>query len=79
MTFQVSDEIRRSASDCPKGFRCLDGVTSDMCPIEDSVGFGEVHFIECRTDGFCPYQRSFGRGWLCTCPVRKELYRVYHV
>lgn len=78
MAFQVGDETRRSASDCPKAFRCLEGAGTNLCPIEDCVG-GEVHFIACRAEGYCPYQRSFGHGWLCACPVRKELYRVYHV
>lgn len=78
MVLVVREEVRLSATDCRKGLSCLAGDGSDLCPVTDCVA-GTVHFIRCRSEGYCSYQQAFGDAPLCSCPVRKELYRTYRV
>ncbi|MDH3290633.1 MAG: hypothetical protein OEO20_14665 [Gemmatimonadota bacterium] len=78
MALVVSEEVRLSATDCRKDFGCLAGDGTDLCRVTDCIA-GQVHFIECRSEGYCSYQQAFGDAALCGCPVRKELYRIYRV
>ncbi len=76
MDFRVSDEAQRIARDCAKGFSCLRKEGKDLCPVELAIG-GKVHFVRCLNDGHCSYQYSFGNGFICGCPVRKEIFNKY--
>jgi hypothetical protein len=45
-----------------------------MCEVIQCVN-REVHFV-CGTEGgICDYRINFGSSYICSCPVRKEIYR----
>jgi hypothetical protein len=73
----VSDESLQATTNCEKRFTCLRGKSEALCAVESCID-GKVHFIKCLNDVFCPYQHSFGNGYLCTCPTRKEIYNKYN-
>ncbi len=56
----------------------LEGNRNDLCTVEHCVD-GRVHFIRCKNQEHCSYQLNFGDGFICTYPMRKELYNRYRV
>jgi len=78
MDIHVSDEAQSAAINCKKGFSCSKRERKDLCVVEECIN-GKVHFIKCLNDGYCSYQQSFGDGFFCSCPVRKELFNRYQI
>ena len=82
MDIHVSDEVRRAATNCKKEFSCLERERNNICTVlctkEDCIN-GIVHFIKCLNEGSCSYQHSFGDGFICGCPVRKEIFNKYKI
>lgn len=78
MELQISDQSRRAATECTKGFSCLTGERKDLCVVENCIN-GQVYFIKCLQDGGCAYRIPFGMNHLCLCPVRKELFNEYKI
>ncbi len=77
MNFIVSDETKQATTKCTSGFSCLCRVDKkDLCQVE-SVFVGKIHFVNCLHKKHCAYQRPFGYGLFCTCPIRKEIYNKY--
>ena len=75
-TFTVNDEILETATDCEKDFSCIKGENDNLCTVEDCIN-GKIHFIKCLNEEYCSYQHSFGDGFFCACPVRKEIFNNY--
>jgi hypothetical protein len=73
----VSDEAKQSTRYCTRDFACLNGNRDFLCKVEQCLG-GQVLFVACLEQGYCSYQRRYGfTGYMCTCPVRKEIYEKY--
>ena len=78
LRIEITKEAKESATNCAKDFACLRS-TALLCKVEKFVG-EEVLFVECLQQGYCSYQRRFGfTGYMCTCPVRKEIYSKYNL
>lgn len=75
MTKEVSEEARQKAEKCPLGFACLSGEEAPRCVISSSVR--GVLFVKSAAADHCPYGMSFGYSYICTCPVRWEIYDRY--
>ena len=78
MDIHVSNEARRAAKHCRKGFSCLDKDRKDLCEVEESL-LGVVLRIKCLNTEFCSFQYSLGDGFFCGCPVRKEIFNKHHL
>jgi hypothetical protein len=78
MSFDISDEIKQLTVDCKKGFPCLEGIKENLCKVEHCVN-GATHFIRRLNKKSCSYQTSFGNAFICSCPIRKELYNKFNV
>lgn len=76
MKFEISESTVAAASECRKGHACLGTHAKDLCKVEHCVD-GKLHFVRCRHHDACGYQRSFGSGAFCACPVRQELFNKY--
>ena len=76
--YTVSEETITRTQRCEKDFSCLKGQREDLCLVDSCVN-GEVHFIKCLNKESCSYQGSFGSGFICYCPTRKELYNKHGV
>ena len=77
MDIHISEEVRRTATNCKKKFSCLEEERKDLCKVENCID-GKVHFIKCLNDEYCPYKQSFGDSFFCSCPVRKEIFNKYN-
>lgn len=64
-------EIERIAGGikCPKDFVCYKSDLKKLCKARD---FGMEQYLYCLENKpqECDFSLSFGRGYLCTCPVR---------
>jgi len=77
MNIKVDDNILQKTTKCGKNFSCLSGGTS-ICSVELCID-NKIHFIKCVSNKSCGYRASFGYSYVCTCPVRKELYNNYKI
>jgi hypothetical protein len=74
--FKIGIKIAAAATRCQHSLACLQGGAS-LCPVEKEVGDQSI-FVTCLKEGRCPYQHRFGNScYLCTCPVRQDIYRKY--
>ncbi|VVB84584.1 Uncharacterised protein [uncultured archaeon] len=75
---KLNDGIIKSADRCKKNHSCLSGDSDNLCKVEMCVG-DKIHFIKCLNENLCSYRIPFGYSFVCTCPVRKELYNRFKV
>jgi len=78
MSFDISDEIKQLATDCTKGFSCLEGIKENLCNVEYCVNEATL-FIRRLNEKSCSYQVAFGKVFICNCPIRIELYNKFNV
>ena len=77
MKFEIPKDILVRTTLCPKNFACLDEETRDTCPISIPVG-SDVCFVDYQGDNGCRYAENYGyKRTICTCPVRKEIWKRY--
>jgi hypothetical protein len=62
------------AANCDKERACL----KPDCTISDTVR-GKILFTETRHPMGRSYQHAFGNTFICTCPVRKELFKNQNI
>lgn len=73
---KVSEEVRRQAELCPRKFACL-ASEPIPCRVENCSG---LDLLFCLNKQYCPYQEKFGLAdYLCTCPVRVEIWQKYRL
>ena len=75
MTFDVSEETRDRTNQCWRDFACLSGEEDVICVVQERVG--DVLFVERPATIYCPYDVTFGYSHICSCPVRREIYKRY--
>ena len=75
MKIELDANILSQTTECTRDFACLTD-PGQLCRVENCVN-NKVHFIQCRNDVKCNYQISFGYSFICSCPIRKEIYNRY--
>lgn len=78
MMLEISDESRQAMTKCAKRLSCLADDVKDLCPVESCVD-KKLYFVKCLNNLACAFQRRFGAGHYCTCPVRKEIFDRYRI
>ncbi len=76
---KVGEDVMKDTIRCRNGFSCLDSKEECLCEIEFSPDSGRVCFVKNDKNRFCEYKMSFGYSFVCTCPTRRELYKLYKV
>lgn len=77
--FEIDEDIKKSATQCEKNVACLSDNNYKLCEVTRTAS-NNVFFIECRAGVHCSYRKSFGfSAYLCSCPIRKEIYRKYKI
>lgn len=77
MKIVVSEKSLHDADNCQNNYSCLNGDRDSLCPVTRNIN-DKVHFINCLNHS-CMYQMAFGLAYICTCPVRKEIYNKYRM
>jgi hypothetical protein len=78
MGIKINDETKSSAILCKHEFACLSSTNHVLCKVNDCIN-EKVHFIECKDQNYCAYQKSCGYSHVCNCPARKETYNKYKI
>lgn len=73
MLLEVSEKTVSNAVHCKKNFDCLKKDKQVCCKVENCIS-KKVFFINCDNNVNCTYKLPFGRSYLCTCAVRKEIF-----
>jgi hypothetical protein len=80
----ISDETLSRTTKCPSNFHCLnDGQhakcsdATPLCRVDYFIGNTDLVVSPGHED--CPYKVSFGMRYVCSCPVRQEIYQRYHI
>ena len=79
MGVTVSEDTLKGTTRCAKDFRCLSGEVDNMCQVGFLSNSAPILFVQKVQDQFCGYCGHFGHSWLCSCPVRIELYNGYQI
>jgi hypothetical protein len=81
MALQVSDDSRKRTKKCSSNFLCLSNEKNPLCskkrplcPVE--IALESMIFVKSKNND-CVYKEEYGAGYLCTCPVRFEIYNRY--
>jgi hypothetical protein len=74
----IPEETLVQAAKCLKGHSCLKARKRDTCEVDYSVQEGII-FIKDREMKPCFYYNCFGSSHFCACPVRRKIYRQYHI
>jgi hypothetical protein len=77
MIVAIDESTVKSTTNCDKGMTCLDGVKESICE-DDYYVTDKVFFVNCLNNKLCNYRVHFGNKLLCTCPIRKEIFRRYN-
>ena len=77
MKFKIDTETLNEAGNCRHDFSCLNDNPECLCDIDYDLGKGKVIFLKPDQHLNCPYMLSYGNSYICTCPVRKNLYMLY--
>ncbi len=81
MKCEIREEVKQATLACEKDFLCLSDNGTPLCKPSCNVIYsvGKVHFVEC--DGNCSYKLQFSKDYkyICTCPMRNEIYNLYKI
>lgn len=77
MIININESTIRSTTSCDRDMQCLQDVNKPLCDVDYCV-MDEVFFVNCLTNKRCGYRFNFGYNLICTCPVRKEIFKRYH-
>ena len=76
MEDKVTKIVQANAVDCKNNCSCLGPDGKPHCTVTETVS-GSILFTQTRPPETCAHQHAFGSFFICTCPVRKELFRKY--
>lgn len=75
---EINDDIKEQATECEKGMGCVKNKDHKICKVESFIS-DKVIFVKCLDTKYCGYKLSFGSFYVCTCPVRKEIFDKYKI
>ena len=76
---EIEEDIKKSTTKCEKKLSCLSGKNHKLCNAIGSVGT-KIVCIDCFEGKRCNYREPYGlSSYVCSCPIRKELYRKYKI
>ncbi|VGO16829.1 hypothetical protein PDESU_05421 [Pontiella desulfatans] len=78
MEANVPLDTLNKATKCKHNCVCQTEGGKPYCQISETVN-GTVFFVNSRHPNGCSYQHAFGSVFMCTCPVRQEIYTKLHI
>jgi hypothetical protein len=76
---EIETDILNETVKCRGDFSCLSGEKRCLCEVEKGLGnnHNTVLFIKPAKEIICDYMISYGYSFICSCPTRIEIYRLY--
>jgi len=78
MKFKIDTETLNDAENCKYNYSCLNDNPECLCDIDYDLGEGKILFLKSDQLINCNYMLSYGNSYICTCPVRKKICKLYH-
>jgi hypothetical protein len=78
MKIEIDDKIVGKVKRCKKEFGCLKNEKHACCAVVGCIK-KNVHFIKNSDDQNCSFNVAFGHLFMCTCPIRKEIFNKYGI
>jgi hypothetical protein len=75
---EIDEATLKSTTRCERNFSCLSSNDRTVCPPEHLIQ-NDVLFVKSGQTKMCPYLVHFGFGYVCSCPVRKGIYKRYRI
>jgi len=76
MDIKIGEELLKKATKCEKNFSCLSEQKRDVCKINYVAKYQTV-FLEKESGKPCKYLVPISDSFICICPVRYEIYKMY--
>lgn len=73
---EIDKKIVDDTMSCHRNFGCLSNSNHVYCKVESCIN-QKVHFVEPVEKTLCNYKINFGESFICTCPTRKEIFKLY--
>jgi hypothetical protein len=74
MNKESTTKNRNEAFECAHNRICQTEGGTPHCNITCTVG-GTIYFTDSRFPENCPMQHAYGSTFICTCPVRQEIFK----
>ena len=78
MDIKIDEDTLKKTTECEKNFSCLSGENECLCEAVVSSG-NRFLFIDPKSNISCNHCMPFGNYFLCDCPTRNEIYRLYQI
>ncbi len=76
---EIEEDIKKSTTKCEKNFSCLSDKNHKLCNAINTIS-NKIECVDCFGGKHCNYREPYGfSSYLCTCPIRKEIYRKYKI
>lgn len=76
MLFQIDPDTVKRTSKCGCEFECLSKNIAPQCKVECCFKEDYAFLKDCRNNA-CTYLIPYGASFICSCPIRCEIYRKY--
>jgi len=76
--FYIRDEVRKNSTLCKNKFVCISKEGAELCKVVSSMNDGKL-FIFCAVNIKCVYKHEANGRYVCTCPVRNEIFAQYNI
>ena len=68
----------RTGAQCNRAHSCLSGEQGCLCDVEQLLD-DSILSVKPRPQTKCTHKMRYREAFLCTCPVRKEIYKRYKI
>ena len=76
--FRIPAAIAAEADKCRENSGCINNPEFEICKPSYRQG-KRVGVLVCGQKPKCPYSSRLGSDYVCTCPVRQEIFKKYGV
>lgn len=76
--FRIDKKTLKKTAGCLKKCSCICSNKRDICEIDFCVG-KEIYFVKFPSGKACSNMETFGKGNICECPIRKQIYERYQI
>lgn len=76
MDLLINKKTIEKTTKCLFRFNCFSDKTYPRCTAENPIAEHGL-FVRFTEPTSCHYKMSFGNGFICTCPTRYEIFKLY--
>jgi hypothetical protein len=85
LAYRIEDKTIKKTVHCRSNFNCLTerdypicAEAIPLCSVESCDAESELLYVQTTRYLYCSYMHIYDTGFICTCPVRYEIYKRYN-